>query len=393
MKICLYLEFYNFRGGIFYKKIGTGLLSSYRNQEVMLKSLGIDFVERWDDSCDILQINTPWLKSIWLIKKARNRGKKIIIWAHVTAEDIKGVFWFGSLVSPVLKRYLIFAYGLADLVFCPSAYTKSLLIAYGLPEKKLVVQSNGVDLKDFFSDAEERVRARAAFKLRGLVVGTIGLAIPRKGIATFLSLARDFPQIQFIWFGKIYSSLMAKPLPKNLPLNVVFTGFVENIRAAFNSLDIFIFPSHEENQGMAILEAVAAVAFLAWTQASTFVAGSAAASILAAVALVGGIVANRLRREGWAFIGTAFAIGLAVAALFMHLYPNVMPSSTNTAFSLTVTNASSTDYTLSIMTVVAVIFTPLVLLYQGWTYWVFRKRVTSERVPEASPVAAPTASN
>jgi cytochrome d ubiquinol oxidase subunit II len=142
-----------------------------------------------------------------------------------------------------------------------------------------------------------------------------------------------------------------------------------------------------------LVAAVAAVAFLAWTQASTFVAGSAAASILAAVALVGGIVANRLRREGWAFIGTAFAIGLAVAALFIHLYPNVMPSSTNTAFSLTVTNASSTDYTLSIMTVVAVIFTPLVLLYQGWTYWVFRKRVTSERVPEASPVAAPTASN
>jgi cytochrome d ubiquinol oxidase subunit II len=142
-----------------------------------------------------------------------------------------------------------------------------------------------------------------------------------------------------------------------------------------------------------VVAAVAAVAFLAWIQASTFVAASAAASVLAAVALVGGIVANRLRREGWAFIGTAFAIGLAVAALFLHLYPNVMPSSTNTAFNLTVTNASSTDYTLSIMTVVAVIFTPLVLLYQGWTYWIFRKRVTSERVPEASPVPAPTASS
>jgi cytochrome bd ubiquinol oxidase subunit II len=142
-----------------------------------------------------------------------------------------------------------------------------------------------------------------------------------------------------------------------------------------------------------LVAAVAAVVFLAWTQASTFVAGSAAVSVLAAVALVGGLVANRLRREGWAFIGTAVAIGLAVAALFMHLYPNVMPSSTNTAFSLTVSNASSTDYTLSIMTVVAVIFTPLVLLYQGWTYWIFRKRVTSERVSEASPAAAPTASS
>lgn len=223
----------------------------------MLKSLGIDFVEKWDDSCDILQINTPWLKSIWLIKKARAKGKKIIIWAHVTAEDTKGVFWFGRLISPPMKKYLTYTYGLADLVFCPSTYTKSLLMSYGLPEEKLVVQSNGVDLKSFFSNVEERILTRAAFKLQKMTVGTIGLAIPRKGITTFLSLARDFPQIQFIWFGKIYSSLMAKPLPKNLPPNVIFTGFVENIRAALNSLDIFIFPSHEENQGMAILEAVA----------------------------------------------------------------------------------------------------------------------------------------
>ena len=142
-----------------------------------------------------------------------------------------------------------------------------------------------------------------------------------------------------------------------------------------------------------LLAAAFAVVFLAWTQVSTFVAGSAAVSVVAAVALVGGLAANRLRHEGWAFIGTAVAIGLAVTALFMHLYPNVMPSSTNTAFSLTVTNAASADYTLTIMTVVAVIFTPLVLLYQGWTYWIFRKRVTSERIPVASSVPAPTATN
>ena len=137
-----------------------------------------------------------------------------------------------------------------------------------------------------------------------------------------------------------------------------------------------------------LVAALAAVVFLAWTQASTFVAGSAIVSVVAAVALVGALAANRLGREGWAFIGTALTIALAVVALFLHLYPNVMPSSTNTAFSLTVTNAASTDYTLTIMTVVAVIFTPLVLLYQGWTYWVFRKRVTSERVAAASEPAA-----
>jgi cytochrome bd ubiquinol oxidase subunit II len=131
--------------------------------------------------------------------------------------------------------------------------------------------------------------------------------------------------------------------------------------------------------------ALLAVVFLGWTQASSFVASSAALSVLAAVALVGALIANRLRREGWAFLGTAATIALAVAGLFLHLYPNVLPSSTNTAYNLTVSNASSTELTLQIMTVVAVIFTPIVLMYQGWTYWIFRKRVTAERVP--SPAA------
>jgi cytochrome d ubiquinol oxidase subunit II len=112
-------------------------------------------------------------------------------------------------------------------------------------------------------------------------------------------------------------------------------------------------------------------------------------SVLAALALVGALLANRLGREGWAFIGTALTIALAVAALFLHLYPNVMPSSTDAAYSLTVSNASSTDYTLTIMTVVAVIFTPLVLLYQGWTYWVFRKRISADRIPDVSEFATP----
>jgi cytochrome d ubiquinol oxidase subunit II len=137
-----------------------------------------------------------------------------------------------------------------------------------------------------------------------------------------------------------------------------------------------------------LVAAVAAVLFLAWTQIQSVVVASAIASVVAAVALVAALLANRLRREGWAFIFTALTIALAVVALFSHLYPNVMPSSTNTAYNLTVSNASSTDYTLTIMTVVAVIFTPLVLLYQGWTYWVFRQRVSGERVHEAAEMAS-----
>jgi cytochrome d ubiquinol oxidase subunit II len=132
--------------------------------------------------------------------------------------------------------------------------------------------------------------------------------------------------------------------------------------------------------GAGLVAAVAAVLFLGWTQLQSMVAASAIASLIAAIWLVCALLANRMKHEGWAFIFTALTLVLAVVALFTHLYPNVMPSSTDAAFNLTIDNASSTDYTLSIMTVVAVIFTPLVLLYQGWTYWVFRKRVSGDRV-------------
>ena len=135
--------------------------------------------------------------------------------------------------------------------------------------------------------------------------------------------------------------------------------------------------------------AVCAVLLLGWTQLNAGDAGSLVLSGIAAAALVGGIVANRLGREGWAFIGSAATIVFAVVALFVALFPDVMPSTLDPAWSLTTTNASSTSYTLGIMTVVAVIFTPLVLLYQGWTYWIFRRRVSVDALPseERSPAA------
>jgi len=257
-KICLYLEFYHFLGGILYKNIGTGLLSSYENQKKSMKSLNIKFTEQWNDSCDILQINTPWLKSLWLIKRARKLNKKVIIWAHVTAEEIPGVFRFGKLIFPIAKKYLIYAYGLADIVFCPSEFTKNLLIkSYGLPAEKLVVQSNGVDMDFIYPDSRKRADYRQKYDCEGFTVGTVGLVVPRKGVDTFLTIAEKFPENQFVWFGKIYSKLMTKSLPKDLPKNVKFTGYAEDRNAAFNCLDAFLFPSYEENQGMVVLEAAA----------------------------------------------------------------------------------------------------------------------------------------
>jgi cytochrome d ubiquinol oxidase subunit II len=123
-----------------------------------------------------------------------------------------------------------------------------------------------------------------------------------------------------------------------------------------------------------------AAAFLVVSQLDTGVAATWATAAAAAVALLGGVVAGSRGREGWAFAGTAAAIALAVVTLFGNLWPDVLPSTTNSAYSLTVDNASSTDYTLKVMTWVAVVFTPVVLGYQAWTYWVFRRRLTRERI-------------
>ncbi|WP_137994520.1 cytochrome d ubiquinol oxidase subunit II [Streptomyces vilmorinianum] len=131
---------------------------------------------------------------------------------------------------------------------------------------------------------------------------------------------------------------------------------------------------------LGLVTAVLALGFLLWTQADKGDAWSLAAMLVAVVALVGAIGAIKVGREGWSFALSGITIAAAVAMLFLTLFPNVMPSSLDPAWSLTVTNASSSPYTLKIMTWCAAIATPLVLLYQGWTYWVFRKRIGTQHI-------------
>jgi len=86
----------------------------------------------------------------------------------------------------------------------------------------------------------------------------------------------------------------------------------------------------------------------------------------------------RTKRDGWAFITMALTIVLSVATIYLHLYPRLMVSSLNPDWSVTIQNSSSSPYTLQVMTIVALIFVPIVLVYQGWTYWIFRKRITQK---------------
>ena len=139
-------------------------------------------------------------------------------------------------------------------------------------------------------------------------------------------------------------------------------------------------PLRERARRLAVAIALAAVplaaAFLAVSQVGHGKPWTDVTAALAAVALLAGTAAAFRGREGWAFLGTAATLLLAVVTLFGDLYPHVLPSSTAARYGLTVANASSSHYTLTVMTWVALVFTPVVLAYQGWTYWVFRKRLT-----------------
>ncbi|HNM97334.1 MAG TPA: cytochrome d ubiquinol oxidase subunit II [Marmoricola sp.] len=140
---------------------------------------------------------------------------------------------------------------------------------------------------------------------------------------------------------------------------------------------------------LGLVAAVLAVIFLVWTLIkSGWELPALVLFALAAVSLLGAIFMATKGREGWAFVGTFLTIALAVAGLFVVLFPAVMPASNDPALSLMAghnpavgISAASTTYTLTVMTWVAVIFTPIVLIYQGWTYWVFRKRIATHHIP------------
>jgi len=85
-----------------------------------------------------------------------------------------------------------------------------------------------------------------------------------------------------------------------------------------------------------------------------------------------------IKREGWAFLLNSLAIVFSASTIFMILFPRVLVSSIDPIYNLTIMNSASSEYTLKIMTIIAIIFVPIVLAYQGWTYWVFRKRISKD---------------
>jgi cytochrome bd-type quinol oxidase subunit 2 len=145
---------------------------------------------------------------------------------------------------------------------------------------------------------------------------------------------------------------------------------------------------------VSVLAVLLLIGFIIWTsQLSSRGVVPSPFEIAAVLAIAAAAWLTSTQYEGWAFAVTVVGVGFTVVSLFQALYPNVMVSSTSAAYNLTVANASSNSYALKVMTVVAAVFMPLVLAYQGWSFWVFRRRMGPPPAAPGTPDQRETASD
>jgi glycosyltransferase involved in cell wall biosynthesis len=210
-------------------------------------------------SYDLAHCNLVGPGTVAVAEHARRNGIPLVLHAHVTREDFAGSFRGSTAVGPILERYLRWLYSQADLVCCPSAYTKSVLASYPV-DAPIRAITNGVDIDALAGYETLREPYRRHFDLEGPVVFAVGNAFERKGVSTFCRLAAR-TDYDFVWFGPYDTGPYADPTVRRLvrspPSNVTFTGWIEDVRGAYGAGDIGLFPTKVENQGIAVLEAMA----------------------------------------------------------------------------------------------------------------------------------------
>jgi len=208
---------------------------------------------------DVAHCNLIGPGSVAVARHARRTNTPLVLHSHVTAEDFAESFRGSTHLAGPLGRYLRWFYSQADLVLCPSTYTKRILESYPV-DAPIRPITNGVDTASLEGFEALREEYRDRFDLDGLVVFSVGNVFERKGLTTFCRLAEE-TEYEFAWFGPYDTGPQASETVRhwtgNPPENVTFTGWVDDKRGAFAAGDVYCFPTKAENQGIAVLEAMA----------------------------------------------------------------------------------------------------------------------------------------
>lgn len=243
------------------KKSGVG--RAIEHQQMALKTANISYSLSDKEPFDLIHINTIFPSSYLKAKKAKKKGQSVIFHAHSTVEDFKDSFFFANALAPLFGWWLKKCYNTADLVLTPSTYSKSLLENYNI-HPPIQVLSNGIDL-EYWQSTEAEVQQfyeRYGLKNTDKLVLSVGLQIKRKGILDFVEMAKQMPEYQFIWFGytdpKLLPNEISEAIQTHLP-NLQFPGYIERdaLRVAYQAADLYVFLTHEETEGIVLLEALA----------------------------------------------------------------------------------------------------------------------------------------
>ncbi|WEL23075.1 glycosyltransferase family 4 protein [Candidatus Nanohalovita haloferacivicina] len=247
--------------------ITGGHKQSVKNQRKIMDKRGIDYTTEPDLSADILHLNNMGPKSIYYARKAQEQGVPVVVHAHQTAEDFRESFALSNMIARPMKPYLKYAYSLADLIICPSEHNRDVIEEYTDVPKKVISNGFDPDMLEGFEDLRDEYLEK--YDLEPPVVFMVGHVIKRKGLKSFIETARKMPDTDFVWFGflnpsgedtfvdSLLQSRDTKNLVEDAPDNCTFTGYVDDIRGAYAAGDIFFFPTKNENEGMALLEAMA----------------------------------------------------------------------------------------------------------------------------------------
>lgn len=253
MKVLLYSSHQNWIEG-------SGVGRAIYHQKRALERNGVEYTTNPKDDYDVCHINTIFLTSFIMSLRAKAKGKKVVYHAHSTKEDFCRSFIGSNLIAPLFKFWIKRCYNRGDIILTPTEYSKSLLENYRL-KREIFPVSNGIDTEYFTRDEEggRRFREKYGIKDGEKVVISAGLYIERKGITDFVEMAKRFPEYKFIWFG--YTNLKAVPkkvrdaVRTKLP-NLQFPGYIsrDEMKDAYSGCDLFLFMSHEETEGIVLLE-------------------------------------------------------------------------------------------------------------------------------------------
>ncbi|WP_123538751.1 glycosyltransferase family 4 protein [Halosimplex salinum] len=243
-----------------------GFAQSVENQRTVMDRHGIDFTTESTLDADLLHLNNAGPRSIYYAKRARRAGIPVLFHTHNTAADFRDSFVFSNALARPLKPFLAYAYSQADHLVCPSEHNQRVIAEY--TDTPSTVISNGFDGDRFagWDDPELRREYLDRYDLEPPVVFMFGHVIKRKGLKTFVEAARELPEYDFAWFGylnptggrldKFLQPRETRRLVENSPDNCRFTGYIEDPRGAPAAGDVFFWPSKNENEGMALLEAM-----------------------------------------------------------------------------------------------------------------------------------------